>query len=81
MVLLLLITVFSVVVFALNQKSENKWRRHRAIEKAMLVAYGAALAENIATEKLSYGHSGGKVEDKVSFVEILQLGSSDFIIR
>lgn len=35
--------------------------------------------EAIASEALSYGHSGGKVEDKTAFVEAIASGKSDFV--
>jgi hypothetical protein len=35
--------------------------------------------ELIASEKLSYGHSTGLVEDKKAYVEALTNGSSDFV--
>lgn len=36
------------------------------------------LLENIASEALSYGHSGGKVQNKAEFVDDLINGSFDF---
>ena len=38
-----------------------------------------ALLENIASEALSYGHSGGKVQTKTEFVEDLLHGTFDFL--
>lgn len=38
-----------------------------------------ALLENIASEALSYGHSGGKVQNKAEFVEDLLHGTFDFL--
>ncbi|MBK8951016.1 MAG: nuclear transport factor 2 family protein [Chitinophagaceae bacterium] len=76
--LLLLITVFSVVVFAQSKSEKQVAVATEQLKKAMVDGDRAAL-ENIAAEKLSYGHSGGKVEDKVSFVENIANGSSDFI--
>lgn len=35
--------------------------------------------ENIVADQLSYGHSGGKVDTKTSFVEDLASGKSDFV--
>ncbi|HLG38369.1 MAG TPA: nuclear transport factor 2 family protein [Chitinophagaceae bacterium] len=35
--------------------------------------------ESIVMEKLSYGHSGGHIDDKKEFVEKLAGGSSDFV--
>ncbi|MEJ7692785.1 nuclear transport factor 2 family protein [Daejeonella sp.] len=38
-----------------------------------------ALLENIASEGLSYGHSGGKIQNKAEFVEDLLHGIFDFL--
>jgi len=35
--------------------------------------------ENLATEQLSYGHSGGHIDDKKEFVSKLTGGGSDFV--
>lgn len=38
-----------------------------------------ALLENITSEGLSYGHSGGKIQNKTEFVEDLIHGTFDFL--
>jgi len=38
-----------------------------------------AVLENLTSDKLSYGHSGGHIDDKKEFVEKLASGSSDFV--
>ena len=38
-----------------------------------------ALLEKLTDEKLSYGHSGGHIDDKKEFVEKLTTGKSDFV--
>ncbi len=38
-----------------------------------------SLLENIASNELSYGHSGGKVQNKSEFVEDLLHGTFDFL--
>ena len=48
------------------------------LRKAMVDGDRAAL-EKIAADGLSYGHSGGKVEDKAAFVENIANGNSDFL--
>ena len=53
----------------------------KAVEKlknAMVSGEKAALEEVAATD-LSYGHSGGKIEDKAAFVESIASGKSDFV--
>jgi hypothetical protein len=48
------------------------------LRKAMVDPDEATL-ERIASAKLSYGHSSGKVEDKAAFIEALVSGKSDFV--
>ena len=47
------------------------------LKKAMIDADKATL-EKLTSEDLSYGHSGGKIENKTEFVEALVSGKSDF---
>lgn len=35
--------------------------------------------EAVASDKLRYGHSGGKIESKQEFVETIATGRSDFV--
>jgi ketosteroid isomerase-like protein len=48
------------------------------LKKAMIDGDKAGL-EKITAEKLSYGHSSGRVEDKASFVDNIVTGKSDFV--
>ena len=48
------------------------------LRKAMVDADKTAL-EELTTEKLSYGHSGGRVEGKAEFVDKIVSGKSDFV--
>ena len=48
------------------------------LKKAMIDGDKAGL-EKITAEKLSYGHSSGKVEDKATFVDNIVTGKSDFV--
>lgn len=48
------------------------------LRKAMIDGNRADL-ESIVMERLSYGHSGGHIDDKKEFVEKLASGSSDFV--
>lgn len=53
----------------------------RAVEQlriAMLNADSAQL-EKLADDKLSYGHSGGQVDNKKEFIQKLLSGRSDFV--
>lgn len=48
------------------------------LRKAMVNADGPKL-ESLVDEKLSYGHSGGHIDDKKEFVQKLTSGASDFV--
>lgn len=48
------------------------------LRKAMIDGNKADL-ENIASEKLSYGHSSGLIENKAEFVDKIVSGKSDFV--
>lgn len=48
------------------------------LKNAMISGDRQAL-EEIAANDLSYGHSGGKLEDKATFVETIASGKSDFV--
>ena len=47
------------------------------LRKAMIDPTDAAL-QALAADKLSYGHSNGKMEDKAEFIRALVSGESDF---
>ena len=77
---LLLITA-SFSFFLTVAQSKKETAVSHAVEKlriAMVDGNKAAL-ENIVSDKLSYGHSGGHVEDKAEFVEKIVSGKSDFV--
>jgi ketosteroid isomerase-like protein len=60
-------------------KAENEIKNAvEALRKAMVDADKTTLDQLTASE-LSYGHSGGKIEDKVAFVNALTSGESDFV--
>ncbi|MDI9871197.1 nuclear transport factor 2 family protein [Flectobacillus roseus] len=76
------ITLLLLVMATLGSIAQSKDEKAVAesVEKlrlAMIDPTKEAL-ENIATEDLSYGHSGGKIENKAQFVEALVSGKSDF---
>jgi len=52
-----------------------------AVEKLRLAMIDANKTEleNAVADKLSYGHSGGHIDDKKEFVEKLVSGKSDFV--
>lgn len=48
------------------------------LHRAMLVGDGQQL-DQLTSDSLTYGHSGGKIEDKQSFIQHLVSGESDFL--
>jgi len=67
--------------FLMNAQSKAEKHVAEAVEslrKAMVDGNRAGL-ENLVLEKLSYGHSGGHIDDKKEFVEKLASGASDFV--
>ncbi|MGV3704936.1 MAG: nuclear transport factor 2 family protein [Arcticibacter sp.] len=79
------ITFFLALLMFVNitVKAQSKSEKQVAaavefLKKAMIDGSRESL-EAISGEKLSYGHSGGKVETKAEFVEAIANGSSDFV--
>ena len=48
-----------------------------ALRNAMVEGSQSAL-ENVTAKELSYGHSGGKIENRAEFVEAIASGKNDF---
>lgn len=48
------------------------------LKKAMIDGNKTELV-NLVSDKLSYGHSGGHIDDKAEFVEKIASGKSDFV--
>lgn len=77
---------FIVSVTAAQSKSAYQAGRHEkavaaAVEElrmAMIDANKTEL-EKLVAEELSYGHSGGHIDDKKDFVEKIVSGKSDFV--
>ena len=73
--------ILLTMVMVVNAQSKVETDVADAIEKlrkAMIDGNKEEL-ENIASDKLSYGHSGGHVEGKAEFVEKIVSGKSDFV--
>lgn len=77
----LIIAPLLILAMAIQAQSKQEAQVAAAVErlrKAMVDGDRAEL-EAIASEKLSYGHSSGKVEGKREFVEAIASGKSDFV--
>jgi len=71
------------LLIGLTGTAQNKQEKAVAnavekLRKAMVDGNKADL-ENAVSEQLSYGHSGGHIDDKKEFVEKLASGKSDFV--
>lgn len=73
-----LASFFSFASFAQTKEQKAVGAVVEKLRKAMVDADKPAL-ESIAADSLSYGHSGGKVENKTEFVENIVSGKSDFV--
>ena len=69
-----------VHVHVLNAQSQDP-KLDSAIEalRLAMISGDRQQLESIASDRLSYGHSGGKVENKQEFVEGIASGRSDFV--
>ena len=79
----LFITTTSFLLFTLASIAQTK--DEKAIADAVeqlrtaMVNADKSVLENLTSEKLSYGHSGGHIDDKKEFVEKIVSGASDFV--
>lgn len=68
-------------IFLVHAQSKNEKAVAIATEqlRTAMISGNKADLENIVSDKLSYGHSGGHIDDKKEFVEKLTSGKSDFV--
>ncbi|MGV3546007.1 MAG: nuclear transport factor 2 family protein [Pedobacter sp.] len=76
--LLILLLMSSSYLYAQDKQEANLLAAVDKLKNAMVSGERKAL-EEIAADDLSYGHSGGKLEDKATFVETIASGKSDFV--
>ena len=71
--------IFIVCVAAAQSKQEKGVMvAVEQLRKGMIDA-DKAILEKLVTDKLSYGHSGGHIDDKKELVEKIVSGKSDFV--
>ena len=70
--------IFSSSVIAQSKQEQAVAAAVEGMRKAMVDA-DKSMLEKLSHDSLSYGHSGGKVESKGSFVENIVNGNSDFV--
>jgi ketosteroid isomerase-like protein len=75
------IFLFMIIATGINAQSKDETAVANAVEKLRqaMVDGNKAELENIVFDKLSYGHSGGHIDDKKEFVEKIVSGKSDFV--
>lgn len=76
--ILALILMSSTYLYAQNKEEQSLNTAVEKLKNAMISGERKAL-EEVASDDLSYGHSGGKIEDKSAFVEAIANGKSDFV--
>ena len=76
--ILLLAVLFGREAAAQSKKEKAVVKAVEAFKKAMIDADSVSLSA-LTLSELSYGHSGGKVEDKSAFISALSSGHSDFV--
>jgi ketosteroid isomerase-like protein len=76
--ILLIASVLTIGVYAQDKKQNAVAKAVENLKAAMISGDRSAL-ENIAADQLSYGHSGGAVDNKSVFVEKIASGQSDFV--
>ncbi len=65
-------------IFAQNKDEVKLTAAVENLRKAMIDANRTTL-ETLTADKLSYGHSSGRIEDKKEFIDKIANGSSDFV--
>ena len=75
---LFILTITVSTTMAQSKEEKEVAAAVETLRKAMIDGDQKSL-EAIASDQLSYGHSGGNVEDKKTFVHTLTSGKSDFV--
>ena len=78
---LICLIMVMVIITGTMAQSKEETAVNAAVEnlkKAMIDGDKGAL-EKITSDKLSYGHSSGRVEDRATFVDNIVTGKSDFV--
>lgn len=74
-----LLFVFFFGLVMMGQKEEKAVADAVEKLKVAMVDADKTTLETLAAEKLSYGHSGGHIDDKKEFVEKIVSGASNFV--
>tara|TARA_R110000850_G_scaffold72881_10_gene160092 strand:+ start:152 stop:619 length:468 start_codon:yes stop_codon:yes gene_type:complete len=74
---ILTLALFLSATFAFAQADKDLASQVEKLRLALIDPVEATLSE-LSSEKLSYGHSSGKLENQAQFIEALVSGASDF---
>lgn len=76
---IVIILAFATLTTAAQSKTETAVANVTEMLRKAMVDGDRAVLEKLADEQLSYGHSGGHIDDKKEFVEKIASGNSDFL--
>ena len=76
--LFVIFSVFTITVKAQSAEETKVATAVQTLNKAIVDA-DKNILESLTANELSYGHSGGKIENKTQFVAALTSGNVDFI--
>ncbi len=78
---IILFLCLSLAMIASQAQSKKEIKVADAVKQltAAMISGDRTALESVASEHLSYGHSGGHVEGKIEFVEKIASGKSDFV--
>jgi hypothetical protein len=68
LIVVLIATFVTSFGFAQSKKEAKVWARVDALQKAVFETKDAEAMKDLVSETLTYGHSGGNVEDKATMV-------------
>lgn len=76
-----LLLLFMLITLTAMAQSANEKELAETIEqfRAAMIAGDTAALNTLTMSELSYGHSGGAVQDKAAFIDALATGKSDFV--
>jgi ketosteroid isomerase-like protein len=78
LVIYIVLLLMMMPALAQTKKDAAVAKAVEQLRKAMVEA-DTAMLDKLTSIKLSYGHSGGALDDKKTFVEKIRTGQSDFV--
>jgi ketosteroid isomerase-like protein len=79
--IVLSLAVFLLICFAVNAQNKQEKAVAGAVEqlRKAMVDGDSLMLDKLTSSQLSYGHSGGHIDDKAEFVQKIASGKSDFV--